>query len=471
MAYQVKQEVIGDQRVLAHTESLCPVCLGKIPAKRVVKGNNVFLEKACTQHGDFKTLLWRDAELYQEWGQGEEAPGSDKRFTRSDRGCPYDCGLCPNHRAQTCTVLMEVTDKCDISCPVCFASANGKHGFQPDINGIREMYETIIEAGGPCPVQLSGGEPTTRDDLPEIVAMGKKMGFEHIQINTHGIRLARDRKYLQRLKESGTDLIYLQFDGISDDVYRHTRGADLFDLKIQAIENCAEVKLGVLLVPTLIPSVNDHQIGDIVRFAKTQIPTVKGIHFQPISYFGRYPRPPEDRHRITISDVLSALESQTGGEVKANHFLPRRRSDSHCGFSGFFVITEDGRLQATTVFERRQTSGARCSDVTGGTRESPSEHVRRFISQRGRFVEAQSRQCECKRNSWQSFFERAQTHYLSISGMPFQDVWTIDLERLQGCCIHVVTSDKRLVPFCAFYLTSTTGKRLHQNSRSMSYVS
>ncbi|MFH1624161.1 MAG: radical SAM (seleno)protein TrsS [Pseudomonadota bacterium] len=443
---------------LGETESLCPVCLAKIAAKRTVFENNVVLEKRCREHGSFRALLWRDAKLYEEWGSGEDAPGSEARFSTSNMGCPHDCGLCPEHKGETCTALMEVTHRCDINCPVCFASSE-KNLREPSIETVKEMYQTVLEAGGPYPVQLSGGEPTIRDDLADIVAMGKKMGFYHIQLNTHGIRLAREKEYLQRLKDSGLDLVYLQFDGVSDDVYRFTRGANLFDHKLQAIQNCLDLKVGVALVPTLIPGINDHQIGDIVRFAKKWIPIVKSIHFQPVSYFGRYPKAPDDQDRATIPDVLRALEVQTEGEIRASNFVPRRRKDSHCGFSGFFVLTKENTLKATVDFPQRKAY-ERDSDQFG---PSPAEHVRTFIDRRCRFVEKDTGCCKGKEGSWAEFFERADSHYLSISGMPFQDVWTIDLERLRGCCIHVVSPSRRLIPFCSYYLTSISGRRLHED--------
>lgn len=444
------------ETLFEETKSLCPECLRVIPARRVLEGD-VYLEKECPEHGKFRTLIWRDSELYRRWGYGEEAPGPQQVLAKTVQGCPYDCGLCPTHKAETCTVIMEVTQRCDLNCPVCFASAL-KNQSHPQLKDIREMYQTILDAGGPFPVQLSGGEPTLRDDLPNIIAMGKEMGFNHIQINTHGLRLAKDKEYLRELKESEADLIYLQFDGISDEVYRHLRGANLFKLKLKAIENCAAAKIGVLLVPTLVPGVNDHQIGDIIRFAKEWIPFVKGVHFQPITYIGRYPKSPRDEDRITIPDVLKALESQTQGEVRVKNFVPRRRKDSHCGFSCFSVLMEDGRLLATTDFEFQQSivMGSGC------LKESPSEHVRRAISERLRFTEEKPTS-ETEPGTWQGFFKRARTHYLSISGMPFQDAWTVDLERLQGCCIHVVTPNKELVPFCAFYLTNLKGERLYYN--------
>ena len=452
------------ESILAATYSLCPECLTRIPARRIVEDGNVYLAKSCERHGDFKTLIWRDAQLYQEWGAGGiSSKLIKKRLSKFEKGCPYDCGLCPNHQGEACTVLMEVSGRCDIECPVCFANANKSPGRDPTVNEIREMYHAVLEASGPCPIQLSGGEPTVRDDLPDIIVLGKDMGFEHIQINTNGLRIAREPEYLQELKKAGADLVYLQFDGLSEQVYRHIRGANLLDVKLQAVENCSALKIGVILVPTLIPKVNDHQMGEIIQFAKRHIPVVKGVHFQPVSFFGRYPRSPCDEDRITIPDVLKLLEIQTAQEIKLTDFVPRRRKDSHCGFSAFYVLTEEGKLQATTNFQSRQSPvlGSGC------LKESPAEHVRRFISQRLKFVNGGNQERPAQPSFWQSFFRRAETHFLSISGMPFQDAWTVDLERLQGCCIQVVTPNKKLIPFCAFYLTSVGGERLDHVSRGV----
>jgi len=368
--------------VIAETKSLCPTCLKVIPAARVSEEDDVFLEKTCPDHGYFKAILWRGRPTYQDWGRGEDAPGAPVRQTQTVNSCPNDCGLCPEHAAQTCTVLMEVTGRCNLNCPVCFASSsNGGPDCHPDMSRIRAMLDTVIDAGGPYPLQLSGGEPTMREDLPEIIAHAKKMGFYHVQVNTHGLRLARDRDFLTRIKDAGVDLIYMQFDKV--------RGSDLFDLKTRAIEKCAEAKIGVQLVPTLIPGVNDHQIGEMIRFAKKWIPVVKGVHFQPVSYFGRYPDSPSNEDRITTPDVLRALEFQTGGEVRADHFLPRRRQDSHCGFSGFFVLQEDNRLKTTTQFKPEKKNSAGCHEVSGfrAPTETPSEHVRKFIDKKSRFIE------------------------------------------------------------------------------------
>jgi len=451
------------QRILAQTFSLCPICLKKIPAVRVEKGDSVFLEKQCPEHGDFSVVIWRGAPSYEDWGSGEMAGGPETRLTESHNGCPYDCGLCPEHEAQTCTVLLEVTERCNLCCPVCFASSGGRRNPDPDLATIRRKLKKVLDACGPAPLQLSGGEPTVRDELPEIVSLAKGLGFPHVQINTNGFRIANHPDYLQRLVQAGTDLIYLQFDGVSDTVYRELRGRPLAKMKQRVIENCAQAKIGVQLVPTLIPGINDQEIGAIVQFAKAHIPVVKGVHFQPISYFGRFRQAPDDRSRITMPEVLRAMEAQTEGEICAEAFLPRRRHDSHCGFSGFFILDQDNHLKATTQFDFSKTDRATCRDVTGSQNGGsfPSEHVRKFITEKSRYIEADPDLCDCKRQArLETLMSRAKTHYLSISGMPFQDVWNIDLERLSGCCVHVAALDGRVVPFCAYYLTSADGQRL-----------
>ncbi len=440
------------------TRSLCPQCLREIPAFKVTDGKDVFIEKICPQHGYFKTVIWRGHPSYEEWGRGENAPGPQHDLTRSEHGCPHDCGLCTQHKARTCTVLMEVTNRCNLNCPVCFASAEKTGIFEPDLDGIRAMLEAVVTSGGPYPLQISGGEPTVRDDLAAIISMAKKMGFPHVQVNTNALRLAREPDYLLELRDAGLDMVYMQFDGVSDDVYRRTRGADLVAVKEEALKNCTAAKIAVQLVPTLIPGVNTHQTGAIIQYAKKWIPVVKGVHFQPVSYFGRYPTAPGDAQRVTLPEVLRDLEIQTAGEIKAVNFLPRRRSDSHCGFSGFFILDENNTLQPTTFFRLQEPSCSRCSDIQG--RPDPSEHFRRFIQERSVYVEP-SMEDQRSQNELERFYQRARSHYLSISGMPFQDAWTIDLDRLQGCCIHVISPvTRRLIPFCAYYLTGSNGQRL-----------
>lgn len=436
--------------ILFETESLCPLCLKKIPACYEEEDGQVYLHKTCPEHGDYRVLFWRDAALYRAFGENAVHAACEKRFPPEDRGCPFDCGLCKQHEGGTCTAVLEITYRCNLTCPVCFADTK-KAKYDPSLEEIEALYQMAIDNGGYPSIQLSGGEPTVRDDLPEILRMGKELGFSHIQVNTNGLRLAEEPHYAARLKEAGADLIYLQFDGCNDTIYRTLRGQPLFTTKKQAIANCEKAGLGVLLVPTVSPKVNLDQIGEIVAFAKEHMPIVRGIHYQPMSYFGRFPgEAPLDEERCSLSDVLHALEEQTGGELKIGDFSPRKRYDAHCAVSGLFYLPEKGLL-VPIHGEHHAKKAALETDFAKKTNA--------FTNARWRLPEAAS----CEDSAMKCFAERLQQYTLAISGMGFQDCWNIDIGRLKGCCVHVISASGQTVPLCAFHLTSATGERLYQN--------
>ncbi len=306
----------ASEPILAATESVCPKCLARIPAFRIRRGDDVYLTKVRETHGVFETILWRGEPAYETWGRPKIPTTPETPFTQVDRGCPFDCGLCPDYRQQTCTAFLEVTQRCNLGCAFCFASA-GDDAADPDLATIESWYRSLLRSGEACNVQLSGGEPTLRDDLPAIIALGRALGFDFIQVNTNGLRFARDPAYVAALKDAGLASIFLQFDGTDDAIYTILRGRPLLAEKEAAIAACAEHGLGAILVPTLVPGVNTHVIGDIVRFALARALVVRGVHFQPVSYSGRIPSVPGDADHITIPEVIRALEAQTGGLVKA----------------------------------------------------------------------------------------------------------------------------------------------------------
>jgi len=467
--------------LLRKTESLCPVCLLRIPAKITGENDdNVYMEKSCPMHGSFKVIMWKGVRSWMQWDKlNDWAPErfeGEESVTEVSRGCPFDCGLCPQHLRKACIIVMEITNKCNLDCPVCFASSNERYVYDIDIDTIESMYKTVLryESKTTVPtVQISGGEPTIRDDLPEIAAMGKELGIEHIMIDTNGIRIADDKEYLCHLKESGVDAMYLQFDGVTDDVYVNLRGTDLMDIKVKAIKNCAVLGIGVVLVPTITRDVNLHQIGNIIHFAKRWIPTVRGVHFQPVSYFGRYPHQPDNTKRVTTPEVLKAIESQTGGEILANNFVPVRLGigcEAHCSFTNISILTEENKLLPVTYFP----SEKRVLEIKDRRDEHQGpKHAREIIKEYWKSIDEPSSQiCTCKFYSggFNELTDCLQQSYLSISGMPFQDAWSVDIARLKKCCVHVVTPDSRLIPFCAFNVTSVHGETLYRSQVCKKYI-
>ena len=221
-------------RLLVKTASVCPVCLARIPAERVAYGDEVYLEKTCPQHGFTRTILWRGSPEYGSWMRDKIPNHPTYPFTAVDKGCPFDCGLCADHRQQPCCVLLEVTQRCDLGCPVCFASSEEGIGTDTDMQTIELSYQRMLEVGGPFNIQLSGGEPCVRNDLAQVIEMGREMGFTYFQVNTNGLRIARDPAYLDQLKEAGLQVVYLQFDGTNDAIYERLRGRRVLQEKIQA---------------------------------------------------------------------------------------------------------------------------------------------------------------------------------------------------------------------------------------------
>ena len=308
--------------LISHTESVCPECLARVPAVLLDRGGSVSLQKVCTVHGEFQTPVWRGDPAYATWSRPKVPLAPLQPAAKAGKGCPFDCGICRDHRQQTCIALLEVTSRCNLMCSFCFADAGHADEDDPGLSEIRKWYECLLTNGYTCNVQLSGGEPTLRDDLPEIVALGRSMGFSFIQVNTNGMRLAADLAYVRKLRDAGMSSVFLQFDGTEDEIYRSLRGNSLFDCKVKAIDNCRQTELGVILVPTLVAGVNLHNVGEIIAFAMKNIPTVRGVHFQPATYTGRYPQRPDDSQRVTLPEVMRGIETQTGGLIRTEHLAP-----------------------------------------------------------------------------------------------------------------------------------------------------
>jgi uncharacterized radical SAM superfamily Fe-S cluster-containing enzyme len=451
----------AEMQVLSATESVCPECLARIPAQRVSRGDDVYLRKTCPEHGAFETVIWRGQPSFTAWMRPKTPAYPQAPFTSVAQGCPFDCGLCPEHRQQTCTALLEVTQRCDLGCAYCFARSGNGHGPDPTLSVIEGWYRRLLDAGGPYNVQLSGGEPTMRDDLPEIVALGRRLGFEFIQVNTNGLRFAREPAYLEALKEAGLSSVFLQFDGATDEIYERLRGRRLLAQKIATIARCAECDLGVVLVPTLVPGVNVHDIGGMIDFARQRVPTVRGVHFQPVSYFGRYPQTPDDKDRITIPEIIRAVEAQTSGQITGESFDPPGCENAWCSFHGNFVLMPDGDLRPW-VKTHAKSCCCQPESAEEGARKARSFVARYWISPAPEVDQAPQTSGSYDLGEWETFLSRVRTHSLCISGMAFQDAWNLDLERLRDCCIHTVSPDGRIVPFCAYNLTSRSGRALYR---------
>ena len=441
--------------LIGRTQSVCPRCLRLLEAEKHTGDDGcIYMIKSCPEHGKFSSLIWEgDLRSYLQWSTGNtrsEAPVLPKK---ADKGCPYDCGLCAEHLRKGCCMLLELTNRCNLRCPVCFASAGEQAPADLSMEEIEKQYDFLMAHGGPFNIQLSGGEPTVRDDLPEIIRLGREKGFAFFQLNTNGLRLAREEAYAEKLKEAGLDTVFLQFDGLDDSVYITLRGKALMAEKRKAMENCAKAGLGIVLVPVIVPGVNDTQTGDLLRFALEHMPSVRGIHFQPISYFGRcgLERPVRP---ITIPRMLRLIEEQTEGLMKAADFSGGGAENPYCSFHASYMKRKDGSLKLLP-----KKSGS-CCCCTGS--DDSREFVAKQWSGSGSKTEFSADGDMTETSALDEFLEQARLNTFAVSGMLFQDAYNLDLERLKRCYICEVDSRYGLVPFCAYNLTDSEGRSLYR---------
>ncbi|GAB4322349.1 MAG: radical SAM protein [Promethearchaeota archaeon] len=323
--------VTADPEILKETTSLCPECLQPVPATIFVDHGGtgfVMMRKECPEHGEYRDKLASHPEYYK-WNMrfAEELGSTVGHSTQYDRtcarrkrkGCPYDCGPCRNHKSAPCICIIDVTNRCNLMCPVCFANAN-KVGYvvEPPFEDIVHVME-VFRSKKPVPpvlLQLSGGEPTLRADLPEIIQKGKELGFTEVMLTTNGVKLAKSVEYFRTLVEAGMDAVYLQFDGLEPDTWRKTRAVDLSKLKRRVIENARKVGFkGIMLVPTIVKGVNDHEVGNILDFALENWDVISGVVFQPVSICGRITYEDLMEMRYTTSDLQDAIRRHTGGRI------------------------------------------------------------------------------------------------------------------------------------------------------------
>ena len=417
--------------LISKTKSLCPECFAVIDARIVSDEERVVMRKTCEEHGSFEALLWNgSAESYEEWVMlaGEPVAHHPSQAHVDSCTCPFSCGLCTLHESQTFTAALMVTQQCNLACPVCFTQPDCK-ASQPTFDELCRKIDFFLETyGEPYPLEFCGGEPTVREDLPALAEYARGKGFSHIQMNTNGVRLGRDAEYAKELARSGITTAYLGFDSLRDDVYIKTCGAGLVADKLAAVENCFRVGIGVVLVPTLIAGVNDGEIGDILEYAIDSIPAVKGVNFQPLGRLGILSEEAAVSERITIPDVLAAIELQTHGRLKQVDFMPPGVEHHLCSFSALYL---KGANDVIVALSRRK----------------PREDN----------VDAAQKVRSVMPLQWKA----GSAGTLTVGGMLFQDVYNVDLDRLRRCPTHII-GDGKLYPLCAKYLTSDSGGRLYE---------
>ncbi len=476
-------ELGENENLITHTKSLCPECYALLNAAVYERDGKVWIKKICPKHGETVELYWGDYQLYErarKWvhdGKGIWNPN-----VKVLNACPLNCGLCERHKSHSALINLVATNRCDMNCWYCFFFAEkAGYVYEPSLEHIRYML-SVARGEKPVPgkaLQITGGEPALRGDAVEIVKMAKEMGFTHIQFNTNGVRLALEPGFAKQLREAGVNTVYLSFDGVTP----KTNPKNHWEIPY-ALENCKKVSMGVVLVPTVIKGVNDHELGAIIKFAIKHNDIVRGVNFQPVSLTGRVPREEREKLRITIPDAIQRIEEQTNGQVTRDDWytIPVVTSITHMvealtGKPEFELTNHFACGMATYVFRdgEKMVPLPRFLDAEALLKymDEKAEEIKnggnkyvvmlKIFAKLNSFVkwEKAPRELKGKRKFLKMLYDVFVRHDYKALGeihmrslflgmMHFMDCYNYDQSRVERCNIHYVSPDGRIIPFCTY---------------------
>lgn len=430
------------------TLSLCPDCLKRVDAKIVFEAGNVYMLKNCSEHGFKKVLIATDIEFYKNIRNYNKPSETPLRFnTATHYGCPYDCGLCQDHEQHSCLTVIEVTDRCNLICPTCYAMSSPHYGRHRTLAEVEQMLDLVVaNEGEPDVVQISGGEPTIHPDFFAILDIAKSKPIKHLMVNTNGILIARDRNFVKRLAGYMPDFeIYLQFDSFKPGALELLRGKDLTDIRLKALEHLNEFNLSTTLVVTLQQGVNDDEIGSIIEYALQQ-PCVRGVTFQPTQVAGRTENFNPATDRITMTDVRKKILEQT------NTFNEKDLLPVPCNPDALimgYALKLNGQVfpltryidpahllnnsRNTIVYEQDQDLHEQLLKIfsTGISVDRVEKNMNQLL--------CCLPQVHAPGLSYQNLFR--------IIIMRFIDAWDFDVRSIKKSCVHIVSKDLRIIPF------------------------
>ena len=431
------------------TISLCPECLRRVDAKIIFEDGNVYMLKTCPDHGFHKVLIADDIEYYKNirnYNKASEAPL--KANTNTHYGCPYDCGLCQDHEQHSCVSVVEITDRCNLTCPTCYAMSSPHYGSHRTLEEVERMFDIVVaNEGEPDVVQISGGEPTIHPQFFEILDIAKTKPIRHLMVNTNGIRIAKDKEFTKRLASYMPDFeLYLQWDSFKPSALETLRGKNLVEERMKALEHLNEFNVSTTFVVTLQKGLNDDEIGEIIEFALKQ-KCCRGVTFQPTQIAGRNEHFDPATDRITLTEVRRKILEQTkifesndlvpvpcnpdalvmGYALKLNNqVMPLTRYIDP-------AILLDNTKRNTIVYEQDAELKDQLIQIfsTGISVDRVDENMKQLLC--------------CLPDIYAPGLNYDNLFRIII--MRFIDAWDFDVRAIKKSCVHIVHKDGRIIPF------------------------
>jgi uncharacterized radical SAM superfamily Fe-S cluster-containing enzyme len=431
-----------------HTVSLCNECHRKIDAKVIFEGDKVYLTKRCMHHGFQKVLIADDVAYYKQirnYNKASEYPR--KPHTETVYGCPYDCGICPDHEQHSCLTLIEVTDRCNLTCPTCYANSSPTYGRHRDLQEINMMLDAIVASEGePDVVQISGGEPTIHPDFFKILDLAKSKPIKHLMVNTNGIRIANDHEFARRLATYVPDFeIYLQFDSFEPRSLELLRGKDLTEVRMKALEILNELNLSTTLVVTLQKGLNDHEIGKIIDFALKQR-CVRGVTFQPTQISGRLKNFNPQTDRLTNTAIRRKILEQTN-VFSSNDLIPVPCNPDAL-VMGYALKTDAGVFPLTHLIDPEILLNNSKNTIVYEQDATLHSHVMQMFST-GNSIDALEQKFHHLLCCLPNIVAPSLTYnnLFRVIIMNFMDAYDFDVRAIKKSCVHIVDTNGKIIPF------------------------
>jgi 7,8-dihydro-6-hydroxymethylpterin dimethyltransferase len=435
--------------------TVCSVCFRKLEGKIVFENDNVFLLKRCPEHGAERVLIADDVDYYRRCREVFiKRPEMPLVYNTPVKwGCPYDCGLCTDHEQHSCLSLVEVTDSCNLRCPVCYANSGPERLQHRPLALIEKMFDAVVRnEGHPDVVQISGGEPTLHPDFFEILELAKARPIQHLMINTNGVRIAQDEDFVRRLSESTPSVeIYLQFDSFERAALMDLRGADLRSVRERALEHLNKYNISTTLVVTLRKGLNDGEIGKIIDFALTQ-PCVRGVTLQPIQDAGRLDKFDPAKDRLTLTEVRRKILEQTS-VFRAEDVIPVPCHPDSLAMA--YALKIDGKIVPLTSLIDSDVliNGARNTIVYESDTAIRDCLFKLFATNHSPESGATSlRDLLCCLPRVQAPDNLGYRNIFRVLIVQFLDAHAFDVRSVKKTCIHIVHPDGRLIPFDTYNL-------------------
>jgi uncharacterized radical SAM superfamily Fe-S cluster-containing enzyme len=435
--------------------TICATCFRKLEGKIVFQDGKVFLLKRCPKHGAEQVLVADDIDYYRRCREVFiKRPEMPVVYNTPVKwGCPYDCGLCTDHEQHSCLSLVEVTDSCNLRCPVCYAASGPERLEHRPLALIEKMLDAVIRnEGQPDVVQISGGEPTLHPEFFAILDLAKARPIRHLMINTNGVRIAQDEEFVKRLADSAPEIeIYLQFDSFERDALIQLRGADLRSVRERALERLNRYEISTTLVVTLKKSLNDQEIGKIIDFALTQ-PCVRGVTLQPIQDAGRLEDFDHATDRLTLTEIRRKILEQSGV------FRPEDVIPVPChpdALAMAYALKLDNKVVPLTglIDHEILINGARNTIVY---EEEPGVRnclFKLFATNHSPASGAASlRDLLCCLPRVAAPAGLSYKNIFRVLIVQFLDAHVFDVRSVKKTCIHIVHPDGRLIPFDTYNL-------------------